>query len=190
VALLDRQHIARDWVTLVMDQRSAALANTLELEKDGDWLGWGPMHHWTDSKIRLHASYHMPGLSLLQYLHKQAETVWPGLSVEQLLEELRQIQQSVLLYPPQSIDSAGSTQLARPLPSKLPLGRLPGNHAARVPEVSLILRRRIEGPAQSRRLDRTGQIGPLPTACPPSGARDPERGKYGGRATTWFRPRR
>jgi transposase len=69
--------------------------------KDGDWLGWGPMYHWTDSKIRVHAFYCMLGLSLLQYLHKQAETVWPGLSVEHLLEELRQIQQFVLLYPPQ-----------------------------------------------------------------------------------------
>ena len=69
--------------------------------KDGDWLGWGPMYHWTDSKIRVHAFYCMLGLSLLQYLHKQAEAVWPGLSVEQLLEELRQIQQFVLLYPPQ-----------------------------------------------------------------------------------------
>ena len=27
--------------------------------------------------------------------------MWPGLSLEQLLEELRQIQQFVLLYPPQ-----------------------------------------------------------------------------------------
>jgi transposase len=25
--------------------------------KDGEWLGWGPMHHWTDRKIRVHASY-------------------------------------------------------------------------------------------------------------------------------------
>ncbi len=23
--------------------------------KDGDWLGWGPMYHWTDSKIRVNA---------------------------------------------------------------------------------------------------------------------------------------
>jgi transposase len=69
--------------------------------KDGEWLGWGPMYHWTDSKIRIHAFYCMLGISLLQYLHKQSETVWPGLSIEQLLEELRQIQQFILLYPPQ-----------------------------------------------------------------------------------------
>ena len=69
--------------------------------KDGDWLGWGPMHHWTDRKIRIHAFYCMLGISLLQYVHKQAQAAWDGISVEQLIEELQQIQQFVLLYPPQ-----------------------------------------------------------------------------------------
>jgi hypothetical protein len=41
------------------------------------------------------------GVSLLQYIHKQAQAAWSGLSMEQLLEELRQIQQFALLYPPQ-----------------------------------------------------------------------------------------
>jgi transposase len=68
--------------------------------KDGEWLGWGPMYHWTDSKIRIHAFYCMLGISLLQFLHRESRNVWPGLSVEQFLEELRQIQQFVLLYPP------------------------------------------------------------------------------------------
>ena len=69
--------------------------------KDGDWLGWGPMYHWTDTKIHIHAFYCMLGISLLQYIHKQAQAAWPGLSIDQLLHELRQIQQFVLLYPPQ-----------------------------------------------------------------------------------------
>ncbi len=69
--------------------------------KDGDWLGWGPMHHWTDTKIRIHAFYCMLGISLLKSIHKEAQSVWPGLSMEQMLDELRQIQQFVLLYPPQ-----------------------------------------------------------------------------------------
>src|SRR6266704_511064 len=69
--------------------------------KDGNWLGWGPMYHWTDHKIRIHAFYCMLGISLLKYIHKQAQAAWPGLSMEQLLDELRQIQQFVLLYPPQ-----------------------------------------------------------------------------------------
>ena len=69
--------------------------------KDGEWLGWGPMHHWTDSKIRVHAFYCMLGISLLQYVHRQAQRAWAGISMDQLLEELRQIQEFVLLYPPQ-----------------------------------------------------------------------------------------
>jgi transposase len=69
--------------------------------KDGDWLGWGPMHHWTDSKIRIHAFYCMLGVSLLQSLHRKSQAVWPGLSVEHLLTELDQIKQFVLLYPAQ-----------------------------------------------------------------------------------------
>jgi transposase len=69
--------------------------------KDGDWLGWNPMYHWTDRKIRIHAFYCMLGISLLQYVHQQAKAAWADLSVEQLLDELAQIKQFVLLYPPQ-----------------------------------------------------------------------------------------
>jgi transposase len=69
--------------------------------KDGQWLGWDPMYHWTDRKIRIHAFYCMLGISLLQYVHQQAKSAWADLSVEQLLEELQQIKQFVLLYPPQ-----------------------------------------------------------------------------------------
>jgi len=69
--------------------------------KDGDWLGWGPMYHWTDQKIRVHAFYCMLGISLLQYVRRQAVEAWPGLSTEELLEQLRQIQKYALLYPPQ-----------------------------------------------------------------------------------------
>ena len=69
--------------------------------KDGDWLNWDPMHHWTDRKIRIHAFYCMLGISLLHHVHKQAQAAWADLSLEQLLDELAQIKQFVLLYPPQ-----------------------------------------------------------------------------------------
>lgn len=93
-----------DWTA---EQVVAAYSGQQRIEKvfrgfkDGDWLGWGPMYHWTDSKILVHAFYCMVGLSLLQYIYKQAQTAWPGLSMEQMLDELRQIEQFVLLYPPQ-----------------------------------------------------------------------------------------
>ncbi len=93
-----------DWTA---EQVVAAYSGQQQIErvfrglKDGDWLGWGPMHHWTDDKIRIHAFYCMLGVSLLQYIYKKAQVAWAGISMEQLLEELRQIQQFVLLYPPQ-----------------------------------------------------------------------------------------
>jgi len=89
------------------EQVVAAYAGQQQLEqvfrglKEGNWLGWGPMHHWTDSKIRVHAFYCMLGISLLKFLQHHAQSAWPGLSVEQLLDELRAIHQVVLLYPPQ-----------------------------------------------------------------------------------------
>ena len=69
--------------------------------KGGDWLGWGPIYHWTDSKIRVHAFYCMLGISLLNYLHAQAKTACPQITVEQMKDELEGIYQYILLYPPQ-----------------------------------------------------------------------------------------
>ena len=79
--------------------------------KDGDWLGWGPMYHWTDRKIRIHAFYCMLGISMLQHLHKQAQAAWAGISIEQLLQELRDMQEFVLLYPPQGKKGPNRTAL-------------------------------------------------------------------------------
>jgi transposase len=70
--------------------------------KDGNWLNWGPMYHWTDSKIRVHAFYCMLGISLLNYLHTQMQKVCPGITVEQLKEELQDIKQYVLLTHPRA----------------------------------------------------------------------------------------
>lgn len=67
--------------------------------KDGDWLGWGPMYHWTDHNIHVHAFYCMLGISLLKYIQKEVQTAWPGISMEELQQQLEQIKQFVLLYP-------------------------------------------------------------------------------------------
>lgn len=75
--------------------------------KEGDWLRWGPMYHWTDSKIRVHAFYCLLGISLLQSIHRQAQMAWPGISMERLIDELGQIQQYQLLYPAQGSKGPG-----------------------------------------------------------------------------------
>jgi transposase len=67
--------------------------------KGGDWLPWGPMFHWTDHNIQVHAFYCMLGISLLRYVHQQAQAAWAGISTEELIHQLDQIKQFVLLYP-------------------------------------------------------------------------------------------
>jgi transposase len=93
-----------DWTA---EQVVAGYAGQQQVEKvfrglkDGDWLNWGPLYHWTDSKIRVHAFYCMLGISLMNYLHAQVQKVCPQITVEQLKDELEDITQCVLLYPPQ-----------------------------------------------------------------------------------------
>jgi transposase len=95
----------KDWTA---EQVVAAYSGQQQIErvfrglKEGDSLGWGPIYHWTDEKIRCACLLLQLGISLLQYIYKKAQSAWTGLSMEQLLEELRQIQQFALLYPPQS----------------------------------------------------------------------------------------
>jgi transposase len=81
--------------------------------KDGDWLGWGPMYHWTDSKIRVHAFYCMLGISLLNYLHSQARRVCPRITLEQMKAELEGIYQFALLYPRQGEKGPHRTTLVQ-----------------------------------------------------------------------------
>jgi hypothetical protein len=73
------------------------------------------MYHWTDQKIRMQVFYGMLGISLLQYLYKKARRA-PGLSMEQLREELDQIAQFALLYPPQ--DEKAPNRVALVLPKQ------------------------------------------------------------------------
>jgi hypothetical protein len=100
--LLIASHL--DWTA---EQVVTAYAGQQALEqvfrglKEGDWLNWQPRYHWTDSKIRVHAFYCLLGLSLLHYVHRQAQSFWPSITVEELQKELEQIQQFVLLYPAQ-----------------------------------------------------------------------------------------
>lgn len=65
-----------------------------------EWLNWGPRYHWTDSKFRVHAFCCLLGVSLLWWLHRRAEKVWPGLTLERLKKGLRAIQRIDWIRPP------------------------------------------------------------------------------------------
>ena len=67
--------------------------------KHPHFLGWSPMFHWTDSKIRVHAFYCVLALMLTSVLQRQAWHQGEQLSINRLLEELGGIQETLVIYP-------------------------------------------------------------------------------------------
>ena len=70
--------------------------------KDPHFLGWEPMYHWTDSKIRVHAFYCVLALILGSVLHRRASQGGSSLSLQALLKTLAGIQEVTNIYPPTS----------------------------------------------------------------------------------------
>src|ERR1035437_3408512 len=67
--------------------------------KDPHVVGFSPMFHWTESKIRVHVFYCVLALTVAHLMRRQAHQDGLDLSVRQLLTNLAGIQETVLLYP-------------------------------------------------------------------------------------------
>ena len=66
--------------------------------KDPHVVSFGPMHHWTDSKIRVHVFYCVLALTIAHLMRRQADHAGLHLSVRELLATLAGIGETVLLY--------------------------------------------------------------------------------------------
>ncbi len=66
--------------------------------KDPHVVSFGPMHHWTDSKIRVHVFYCVLALTIAHLMRREAERAGHHLSVRELLSTLGGIEETVLLY--------------------------------------------------------------------------------------------
>ncbi len=66
--------------------------------KDPHVVSFSPMHHWTDSKIRVHVFYCVLDLALAHLMRRHAAQAGLHLSVRELLDELAGIEETVLLY--------------------------------------------------------------------------------------------
>ena len=66
--------------------------------KDPHVVSFGPMHHWTDSKIRVHVFYCVLALTVAHLMRREAERAGLHLSVRELLATLGGIGETVLLY--------------------------------------------------------------------------------------------
>ena len=70
--------------------------------KNPHFLGWSPMHHWTDSKIRVHAFYCVLALTLTSLLQRALHQGGVDLSMARMLELLGEIHEVLLIYPKRS----------------------------------------------------------------------------------------
>jgi transposase len=67
-------------------------------QKDPHVVSFGPMHHWTDQKIRVHVFYSVLALTVAHLMRRQAQQAGLHMSVRELLAELAGIGETVLLY--------------------------------------------------------------------------------------------
>jgi transposase len=67
-------------------------------QKDPHVVSFGPMHHWTDSKIRVHVFYCVLALTIAHLMRREAKRAGLHMSVRELLAELAGIGETVLLY--------------------------------------------------------------------------------------------
>jgi hypothetical protein len=91
--------------------------------KNPHFLGWSPMYHWTDSKIRVHAFYCVLALLLTSLLQRTLAQSGESLSINHLLEELGGIRETLVIYPRQqgqkSFPSASCLTHRNPLQTRL-----------------------------------------------------------------------
>ena len=67
--------------------------------KDPHVVGFSPMFHWTDSKIRVHVFYCVLALAVAHLMRRQADAAGLDMSVREMLAALAGIQETVLIYP-------------------------------------------------------------------------------------------
>ena len=66
--------------------------------KDPHVVSFSPMHHWTDSKIRVHVFYCVLALAIAHLMRRHADRAGLHMSVRDLLDQLAGIEETVLLY--------------------------------------------------------------------------------------------
>jgi transposase len=90
-----------DWpvadVVAAYRSQSEAEAGFRQL-KDPQVVSFSPMHHWTDSKIRVHVFSCVLALAIAHLLRRKADQAGLHLSVRELLATLAGIEETVLLY--------------------------------------------------------------------------------------------
>jgi len=93
-----------DWTTeeIILGYRAQYhIESAFRDMKNPHFLGWSPMFHWTDSKIRVHAFYCVLALTLTSLLQRTLHHTGIDLSAPKMLELLGGIREALVIYPRQ-----------------------------------------------------------------------------------------
>jgi transposase len=74
------------------------IEGAFRLMKADEYLHWQPMHHWTDSKIRVHAFYCVLALLLVSVLTKKLHDEGLSMQPEKILDALTEMDETLLAY--------------------------------------------------------------------------------------------
>jgi transposase len=74
--------------------------------KHPHYLGWSPMFHWTDSKIRVHAFTCVLALTLTSLLQRTLHQKGIDLSMPRMYDLLGAIHETMVIYPPRPGEKA------------------------------------------------------------------------------------
>jgi transposase len=97
ILFTNRDHWTVDDVVAAYRSQSEVEAGFRQL-KDPHVVSFSPMHHWTDSKIRVHVFYCVLALAVAHLMRREAANADLHLSVRELLNTLAGVQETVLLY--------------------------------------------------------------------------------------------
>ena len=86
------------------------IENVFKEMKDRTTGSWWPMHHWTDSKIRVHGLYCTIALLIRALLFRRVTAAGLHLSMKRLLSELDDMREIVNIYPRKRRQKSGRTQ--------------------------------------------------------------------------------
>ena len=75
------------------------IEDAFRLMKHPHYLGWQPMYHWTDSKIRVHAFICVLALTLSSLLQRTLHHKGTDLSMPRMFELLAGIRETLVIYP-------------------------------------------------------------------------------------------
>jgi transposase len=75
------------------------IENIFKEMKDRKTGSWWPLHHWTDSKIRVHALYCTIALLIRALMYRRINLKGLNLSMKRVLKELDAIRETINIYP-------------------------------------------------------------------------------------------